>query len=457
MPHIYVILFTLITIGVIATYIVPAGSYERETVDGVDMIIPDTYGNVEQTPVGLMEYMTAVPRGVIATIEIIFGIMAIGALFKIVEDAGIIRLIINYLSRTFSNKGLLIIPTVMIPLAIFVAVTGNIESSLIFLPALLPLFLKLGFDRITAAATTLIATVTGFAIALTAPANLGTAQAIAELPLYSGMGYRAILLTVMLIVGILFVLRYANKVKNNPAKTLQSNQVPASEFITDEDDNLEEATSIRTKIATAIFILSFGGMFYGVLVHGWYFTELAGFYLFAGIISGLIAGMGPSRIADSVNDGIKNILLGSLIVGVARAISIVLEDGQILDTVVYGISVMITAIPENLVPVVMMIAQGLLNFLIPSGSGQAAATMPIMIGVVDITEMTRQNAVLAFQLGDGFSNIFYPTSGYFMAALVIAKVQYTDWLKFIWPFLLLVYGIGAVALVIAHLTGWGPF
>lgn len=457
MPHIYVILFTLITIGVIATYIVPAGSYERETVDGVDMIIPDTYGSVEQTPAGLMEYMTAVPRGVIATIEIIFGIMAIGALFKIVEDAGIIKLIINYLSKTFSNKGLLIIPTVMVPLAIFVSVTGNIESSLIFLPALLPLFLKLGFDRITAAATTLVATVTGFAIALTAPANLGTAQAIAELPLYSGMGYRAVLLTVMLIVGILFVLRYANKVKNNPEKSLQTNDVPASDFITDEDDNLEEVISPRTKIATAIFILSFGGMFYGVLAHGWYFTELAGFYLFAGIISGLVAGMGPSRIADSVNDGIKNILLGSLIVGVARAISIVLEDGQILDTVVYGISVIITAIPENLVPVVMMIAQGLLNFLIPSGSGQAAATMPIMIGVVDITEMTRQNAVLAFQLGDGFSNIFYPTSGYFMAALVIAKVQYTDWLKFIWPFLLMVYGIGAAALVIAHLIEWGPF
>jgi len=456
MPHIYVILFTLITIGVIATYFVPAGSYERETVDGVEMIIPDTYGGVEQTPVGFMEYMTAVPRGVIATIEIIFGIMAIGALFKIVEDAGIIRLIINYLSRTFSNKGLLIIPTVMIPLAIFVSVTGNIESSLIFLPALLPLFLKLGFDRMTAAATTLVATVTGFAVALTAPANLGTAQAIAELPLYSGMGYRMIILTVMLIVGILFVLRYAHKVKKSPERTLQTNNVPDSEFITDDGTEQSKA-DLRTKIATAVFVLSFGGMFYGVLAYGWYFTELAGFYLFAGIISGLVAGMGPSRIAESINDGIRKILLGSLIVGVARAISIVLEDGQILDTVVYGISVMIGAIPENLVPVMMMVAQGLLNFLIPSGSGQAAATMPIMIGVVDITEMTRQNAVLAFQFGDGFSNIFYPTSGYFMAALVIAKIQYTDWLKFIWPFLIMVYGLGAVTLVIAHLIEWGPF
>lgn len=456
MPHIYVILFSLITIGVIATYFVPAGSYERETVDGVDMIIQGTYDTVEQNPVGFMEFMTAIPRGIIGTIEIIFGIMAIGALFKIVENAGVINLIINYLSKTFSNKGLLIIPTVMIPLVIFVSVTGNIESSLIFLPAILPLFLKLGFDRITAGATTLVATVAGFSASLTAPANLGTAQAIAELPLYSGMGYRAIVLSVMTIIGILFVLRYAKKVKDNPEKTLLTNDVPASDFITD-DDNQNRLVSTRTKIATAVFILSFGGMFYGVLVHGWYFTELAGFYLFSGIISGLIAGLGPSKIAESINDGISNILLGSLIVGVARAISIVLEDGQILDTTVYAISVIISAVPENIVPVMMMITQGLINFLIPSGSGQAAATMPIMVGVVDITEMTRQNAVLAFQLGDGFSNIFYPTSGYFMAALVIAKIQYTDWLKFIWPLLIIWYSVGAVFLLIAHYIGWGPF
>src|SRR5699024_9263442 len=154
---------------------------------------------------------------------------------------------------------------------------GNIESSLIFLPAILPLFLKLGFDRITAAATTLVATVVGFSVALTAPANLGTAQAIAELPLYSGMGYRAIVLAVMTIIGVLFVLRYAKKVKADPEKTLLTNYVPESDFMTGEDDK-NDGVSTRVKIATAVFILSFGEMFYGVLVHGWYFTELAGFY-----------------------------------------------------------------------------------------------------------------------------------------------------------------------------------
>lgn len=455
MPHIYVILFSLILIGVIASYVVPAGEFDREEVDGVMQIIPDTYSQVEQSPVGLIEFMTAIPRGVEETIVIIFGIMAIGAMFKVVESAGIISLIIGFLTKTFENRGLLIFPAIIFPLALFVSLTGNIESSLIFLPALLPLFLKLGYDRMTAAGVVLIATVVGFSVAITAPANLGTAQSIAELPMFSGIGYRSIVLIVMALVGTGFIMWYARKVTKDPGKSLIRDNVDNNQFIEDAESDFEITT--RTKVATAVFLISFSFMLYGIFAFQWYFIELAGFYIFSGIIGGLIAGMGPSKIAESMNEGVKNILLGALIVGVARAISIVLEDGVIMDTVIHAISLIIGWIPESVVPVAMMVVQGLINFLIPSGSGQAAATMPIMIGIVDITEMTRQNAVLAFQFGDGFSNIFYPTSGYFMAALAIAKIQYTDWLKFIWPLLILWYGLAAIFLMIAHFIGWGPF
>lgn len=455
MPHIYVILFALITISAIATYIVPSGSYDRQDIDGRSVIIPDTFSFVEQSPVGILEFMTAIPRGVEQTIAIIFGIMAIGALFRVIEKAGIIDLIINFLIRSFGNKGMLIIPTIVIPLAIFVTLTGNIESSLIFLPALLPLFLKLGYDRMAATGTVLMATVVGFTIALTAPANLGTAQTIAELPLYSGIGYRMIILAVMTIIGILFIMNYIRKVQKDPTKTLITDDVDDSQFINDDTDRPEPST--RTYIAAGTFIIALGFMLFGIFQYQWYFIELAGFYLLAGIICGLIAGLKPSGIAEAMNEGIQNIILGALIVGIARAISVVLEDGVIMDTVVYGLSLVITAIPETMVPVAMMIVQGLINFLIPSGSGQAAATMPIMVGLVDLTDMTRQTAVLAFQLGDGFSNIFYPTSGYFMAALAIAKIKYTDWIKFIWPLLVIWYSVGAVFLIIAYFMNWGPF
>src|SRR5699024_2116169 len=298
------------------------------------------------------------------------------------------------------------------------------------------------------------ATVVGFSVALTAPANLGTAQAIAELPMFSGIGYRAIVLTVMTIVGIIFVSMYIKRVQKDPTKTLITDDVDDSEF-TDKGDEEREVTT-RTVVATWVFIAALGFMLFGIFQYQWYFTELAGFYILAGLITGLIGGLKPSQIAEAMNEGVKNILLGSLIVGIARAISVMLEDGLIMDTVVNGLSLAITAIPESIVPVAMMIMQGLLNFLIPSGSGQAAATMPIMVGIVDLTEMTRQTAVLAFQFGDGFSNIFYPTSGYFMAALAIAKIKYTDWIKFIWPLLLLWYGAGAIFLVIAFFIEYGP-
>lgn len=455
MPHIYVILFALITISAIATYLVPSGSYDREEIDGRSVIIPDTFSFIEQSPLGILEFMTAIPRGVEQTIAIIFGIMAIGALFRVIEKAGIIDLIINFLIRSFGNKGMLIIPTIVIPLAIFVTLTGNIESSLIFLPALLPLFLRLGYDRMAATGTVLMATVVGFTVALTAPANLGTAQTIAELPLYSGIGYRMIILAVMTIIGILFIMNYIRKVQKDPTKTLITDDVDDSQFIKEDTDRPEPST--RTYIATGAFIVALGFMLFGIFQYQWYFIELAGFYLLAGIICGLIAGMKPSGIADAMNEGIQNIILGALIVGIARAISVVLEDGAILDTVVYALSLVITVIPDTMVPVVMMIVQGLINFLIPSGSGQAAATMPIMVGLVDLTDMTRQTAVLAFQFGDGFSNIFYPTSGYFMAALAIAKIKYTDWIKFIWPLLVIWYAVGAVFLVIAYFMNWGPF
>jgi len=454
MPHIYVILFILITLAAIASYIVPAGEFAREDVNGTSVIIPGTFEFVAQSPVGILEFMTAIPRGVEGTIIIIFGIMAIGAMFRVIEKAGVIDVIINFLIKQFGNKGLLIIPAIVIPLAIFVSLTGNIESSLIFLPALLPLFLRLGFDRMAATGTVLIATVVGFSLALTAPANLGTAHTIAELPLFSGMGYRGIMLAVMTVIGILFVMRYIKKVEKDPEKTLITDNVDDSQFIKDDDDTKEVTT--RTIVATWVFIVALGFMLFGIFQYQWYFIELAGFYIMAGLITGLIGGLKPSQIATAMNEGIQNIILGALIVGVARAIAVMLEDGVIMDTIVHYLSQIVTLLPEWLVPVAMMIVQGLLNFLIPSGSGQAAATMPIMVGIVDLTEMTRQTAVLAFLMGDGFSNIFYPTSGYFMAALAIAKIKYTDWIKFIWPLLLLWYGAGAIFLVIAFFIEYGP-
>ncbi|WP_081831837.1 Na+/H+ antiporter NhaC family protein [Geomicrobium sp. JCM 19038] len=164
----------------------------------------------------------------------------------------------------------------------------------------------------------------------------------------------------------------------------------------------------------------------------------------------MITGLNVSKIAETFNDGFKTILLGAMVIGFARAVSVILEDGQILDTIVNGTSQVVSAMPGALTAVFMMIVQGGFNFLVPSGSGQAVITMPIMSGLSDLVGITRQTAVLAFQFGDGFANILYPTSGYFMATLAIAKVGWDKWVKFIWPLLFVWYLLAVVFLMIAQ-------
>ena len=454
-PHIYVILFILIALAAIATYIVPSGQFDRvEDANGTETIQPGTFDYIESTPASFFDFMFAIPLGIEQSISIIFGIMAIGGMFSVIERTRIIDLGVNKLTSAFSSKGLLLIPILMIPFSIFTSITGTIELSLIYIPAILPLILKLGFDKITALAIVLVSTVVGQATAISAPATVGTAQTIAQIPLYSGYEFRAIVLVVALTLGTVYVWRYAKKVRANPKLSIVYDPeiIQTSQSVKDE---ALKATK-RQIIASIVLILSFVFMFYALLQLSWSFIELSGLYIFMGITVGLITGLKPSEIAETFNEGIKNIILGALVVGVARAISVVLTEGQILDTIVYGVGILIEDIPSTVVPVFMMVVQMFLNFVVPSGSGQAAVTMPIMVGLADITEVTRQTTVLAFQFGDGFTNILYPTSGYFMAALAIVGVPWTKWARFILPLIIALYAIGAIFLIIAQLINYGP-
>ncbi|MDN3438499.1 YfcC family protein [Planococcus sp. APC 3900] len=453
-PHIFVILFLMIALASLVSYIIPAGQFERVTNEsGAEIIQPGTFEYIEASPVTFFEFMFAIPDGFIQTAEIIFGIIMIGGMFAVIERTGVISLAVNKLASKFSDKGLWIIPTLMIPFALFTTFTGQVEMSLIYLPAILPLVLKLGFDRITATAIVLVATISGFTLALAVPANLGVAQEIAELPLYSGMWYRIVLLAIVLTVGMAYVWRYARKVQKNPELSI---------VFDENDDDLEikelsAGKATKRQMWTAVTLLvGFGVLLFGLLNYGWYFRELTGLYALIGIAAGLVAGLSSSEIADAFNEGFKKILLGAIVVGIARGIAVVLDAGDIMDTIIYALGEFVGIMPDSLTAVFMLIVQAALNFLIPSGSGQAMVTMPIMSGLSDISGVTRQTAVLAFLMGDGFTNIFYPTSGYFMATLAVGGVRWEKWLKFIFPLLIVWYLIAAAALVIAQFIDYGP-
>ncbi len=454
MPHIFAVLFILIILASLASYIIPAGEYERVTMeDGREVIDPGTFEVVESTPVGIFDFMFAIPTGFIETAEIVFGILMIGGMFAVIERTGIISLGVGKLANAFSNRGLLVIPILMIPFAIITTFTGQIELSLVYLPAILPLMLRLGFDKVTAAGTVLISTIAGFAVALTAPANLGVSQSISQLPLYSGMGYRIVILTIILLVGILFVVRYARKVRSNPKLSITYGDDDSNRHAAMGVTDGQQATT-RQKLASLVVLVAFGVLLWGLFEHGWYFLELSGLYIMTGIIVGLVSGLKISQISESFVEGFKNILLGAMVVGIARGVAVVLNDGNIMDTIIYAAGNLVEAMPSGITATIMLIVQALLNFLIPSGSGQAMVTMPIMSGLADLSGVTRQTAVLAFLFGDGFSNIFYPTSGYFMAVLAVAGIKWEKWIKFIWPLLLIWYGLAIVFLFIAQIMNY---
>lgn len=415
----------------------------------MEVIDPESFEYIDRTPVDLFGFMLAIPNGLIETAEIVFGIIIIGGMFAVIERTGIINLGVGKLANTFANRGLIVIPILMIPFALITAFTSQIELSLIYLPAILPLILRLGFDKVTAAATVLIATVAGFTLGITSPANVGVAQQVSQLPLYSGMNYRIIMLITILTIGIFYVMRYAKKVRDNPELSVTYDEYERIQNNVVEDNGEQKATK-RQIAASFILLIAFGVLIYGLLVHGWYFRELAGLYILIGVAVGIVGGLNGTQIAESFVEGFKNIILGALVVGIARGIAVVLNDGNIMDTLIYAAGNVVASMPSEITAVIMFVVQGIINFFIPSGSGQAMVTMPIMSGLADLSGVTRQVAVLAFLFGDGFANIFYPTSGYFMAALAIAGIAWEKWVKFIWKLLLIWYSLAIVFLLIAQ-------
>lgn len=307
----------MIALASLASYIIPAGQFEREANDsGAEVIVPGTFEYAESSPVTFFEFMFAIPDGFIQTAEIIFGIIMIGGMFAVIERTGVIALGVNKLASKFSDKGLWIIPTLMLPFALFTTFTGQVEMSLIYLPAILPLVLKLGFDRITAAAIVLVSTIAGFSVALAIPANLGVAQEIAELPLYSGIGFRIVLLVIVMLVGMAYVWRYAKKVHNNPELSIVFDENEMESQV----EEMAPAKATKRQIWTAFTLLAaFGVLLFGLLNYGWYFRELTGLYALIGITAGLVAGLKPSEIADAFNEGFKKSCLAPLSSGLREA------------------------------------------------------------------------------------------------------------------------------------------
>lgn len=459
-PHIFVILFSFIFLMALFTYIIPAGIFDRVPVEGTSrmMIDPGSYHQVERTPVGLLKLFVAIPQGFVEAGWVVVLTFCVGGAFVVVKKTGAIALGVDNLARKMSKRGILIIPVLMTVFAVVDAFIGMPELCMVYVPIILPLMLVLGFDSITAAATALIGSAAGFTAALTNPFTIAIAQKIAGLPLYSGINYRLIVLSVTLIVGIVFVMRYASKVRKDPlSSSMYDLDKPRRDILLAAEAGESVKATTRQKLAGISAIGMFGILIFGVLKFKWDMPEIGGIFIAMAIVSGLIGGLTSKEICESFIDGCHDVLVGALIVGIARGVAVVMVQGQIMDTIVFGLGNAVKAMPAAVTSVGMLVVQSLFNFLVPSGSGQTLITMPIMAPLADIVGITRQTAVLALQFGDGVSNIFYPTSGYFMASLALAGVPWEKWAKFMLPLFGIWSLVGAVFLIIAQAIQWGPF
>ncbi|MBP1926084.1 putative ion transporter superfamily protein YfcC [Sedimentibacter acidaminivorans] len=455
-PHVYVILLTVVVICAILTYFVPAGQYDMvENADGRMVVNPDSFHYVESSPVSFFGVLNSVPKGMVETAGIIFFIFIVGGSFAVIQATGAIEAGLGKITKTMAGKEKAIIPIVMLVFSLGGAIFGMAEETLPFIPIMVTLSIALGFDSLTGVGIVLAGAGAGFAGAFMNPFTVGVAQGIAGLPLFSGMGFRIIAYLSVVSVAIGFMYIYAGRVKKNPELSSMYEFDKTREDILDlnkiRDLNLNDKLVLLAVGLTIVLLV------FGVVKYGWYIQEISALFLGMAIVVALLGKLGFNGFAENLVDGMANMAGGALVVGFARAILVVLTEGTILDTILYVTSNAVSNLPSSLTALGMYIFQCLLNFIVPSGSGQAAVSIPIMAPLADLVGVTRQTAVLAYQFGDGISNIFTPTSGYFMAGLALAKVPWNKWAKWIIPMILLEYLVGGIFVFIAHYIQFGPF
>ncbi|ACB85425.1 YfcC family protein [Natranaerobius thermophilus] len=456
-PHTYVLLFVIICITAALTYVIPAGEFQREIDPETDreIVIPGSYETVESDPISPFGIFESIHQGMDEVGFIIFFVLIIGGSFKMIRATGTIDATIGAIVKKAAGKEKLVIPIIMFVFSLAGAVFGMAEELLPFYPIIIALSIALGFDTITGVAMVLLGAGAGFAGAFMNPFTVGIAQGIAGLPLFSGFAFRLIAYVVILGIAIVYVYRYADKIKKNPelSVTYEEDKEKQGSF---DMDNLPELTS-KHKRVFAVFVVGLLILGYGLIELGFYIPELAALFLIIGVASAIVGGIKPNDIGKEFVSGAQELVYGALIIGVARAIMVVMTEGMIIDTVIYGMAMAIEGLPQALSGVGMFVVQTLINLIVPSGSGQAAVSMPIMAPLADILEITRQTAVLAFQFGDGFSNVISPTSGYFMAAIAIGGISWDKWAKWMLPLFAIWTVVGAIFVAISVMIGYGPF
>jgi uncharacterized ion transporter superfamily protein YfcC len=420
--------------------VLPAGTYDRreDPATGRNVVIPGTYKHAASQPVGAFQAIVAIPKGIVDAASVIALIFMTGGGFTAVERTGTFLRLVHGLVRALRGRGLLVIPIASLAFSLGGIMMQMQEELIAFVPVLLLLARQLGFTPVAAVAMSLGAAAVGAAFSPVNPFQVIIAQKVAELPPASGAGFRMVVLLPALGLWIAGTMFYADRTR-----------------VTPEAPPADSGATLDWRDITVLLaiVAAFAIYFYGAQRLGWEFSELGALFLLVGVLAGLLGGLGVTRTTEAFVDGFRAMAMAALLVGFARAIYVVLNEGQIVDTIVHGLFTPIAGLAPTLAALGMLAVQTAIHVPVPSSSSQAVLTMPLLVPLSDLIGLSRQVTVLAYQYAVGLCDLLTPTNGALMAMLAAAGVRYEDWLKFavrLWAFLMV---LGAIALAAAVAVG----
>jgi uncharacterized ion transporter superfamily protein YfcC len=452
-PHTLVLMFAMMVVALALTWILPAGSFDTEVNEsGREMVVPGTFETMDEDAPVLTPWslFTVIPRALADAQGIIFFVLIIGGALAVVRQTGAIDALLARIIERFGNLPAALILVGMLAFGVASATLGMAEEYIPFAAILIALCVAMRMDTVTAIGIMVVGYGIGYGVAVINPFTLLVAQEVAELQPGSGMWYRFLLWVPFFAVGFHHVWRYARRVQADPANSLVAD-VPAAQ--PPQPSELPPLDRRRTMVLLAT-LGALAALVYGIIVHQWYLVELGAVFVLLAIIAGLLGGLKLDGIAESFTRGAAELAGTAILIGFARSIALLLEDGLVLHTIVNALATPLAMVPAEISAVGMLFIQSVLNLFIPSGSGQAFVTMPLMAPIGDLVGVSRQVSVLAFQFGDGFMNMIVPTNPVLMGIIGLAGIPYDRWFRFIFPLIVKLFIVGALALMVAVWIGY---
>ncbi len=463
-PHVYAIIFALMVIFAVLTWIVPSGSYQRQEVNGREVTVAGTYEQSEKTYIdeetgdevdlrqGVFDVLQAPTRGIQEAIEVVAFILIVGGSFQVITKTGAITSGMGRVVRRFKNKDIVIIPIAMVLFALGGTSFGMAEETLPFFAIFMPIMMAMGFDSMTAFMVVFVGARTGYIASTINPFNVLIAQGILGIQGNPQLWLRMIAWVVVTAVAITWVVLYARRVKKNPESsiTFEDDIAKKVEFAADESALDAEFTG-RQKGVLAVFIAGMCLIIWGLVTQGWYMNEISAVFLAMGLLAGVIAGFSQDVIAREFVAGIADFAFSAIVVGLARGILVIASDGMIIDTILNALATGLGGIPAVLFTTLLYAVENLLAILVPSSSGLAALTAPIFGPLTELMGLNPEAAVWALSMGSATMSLICPTSAILVAGLGVCKIKLGQWWKTVWKFFLVVSLINIVFVAISGL------